>query len=297
VIPATLRRGAAVAVATLAMLASVTWAAPKKKGDKKPPPAPAEAKPVEKPAPAPAPPPPPPPPQVVPAPKADDPSQPPPPEKRRMVGILDVRVDGVPDEIKQHFERGLEEQLDTKIYWLSSRAQMRERMKFSTKWTEGCLVGACLAELRTQTQAELVLLAAFNGSGTSFGHVVTIVRTDNGRVLSQESGRCEVCTVNEAMAEATLATMRLLSAVPDKLPDEAGDHSTAMDLVVTKAKADIDASAKSFRRLGITLTLVGVAVAAGGLATYMLQDKPDYALAITAAGGGLLLGGVVVLTF
>jgi len=284
-------RGVAV-VAALAMLTSSAWAAPKKKGDKKA--APAETKPAEKPAPAPGPAPV----EVKPVEsKVDDPSQPPPPEKRRMVGILDVRVDGVPDEVKQHFERGLEEQLDTKIYWLSSRAQMHERMKFSTKWTEGCLVGACLAELRTQTSAELVLLAAFNGSGTSFGHVVTIVRTDNGRVLSQESGRCEVCTVNEAMAEATLATLRLLNAVPDQLPDEAGDHSAAMDLVVTKAKQDIVASQKSFRRIGITMTLVGVAVAAGGLAAYVLQDKPDYALAITAAGGGLLVGGVVVLTF
>jgi len=292
---AQISRGVAVGVATLAMLASVAWAAPKKKGDKKPPPAPAETKPAEKPAPAPAPVPPP---EVKPAEAvADDPSQPPPPEKRRMVGILDVRVDGVPDETKQNFERGLEEQLDTKIFWLSSRAQMRERMKFSTKWTEGCLVGACLAELRTQTSAELVLLAAFNGSGTSFGHVVTIVRTDNGRVLSQESGRCEVCTVNEAMAEATLATMRLLSAVPEKLPDEAGDHSTAMDLVVTRARADIAASQKKIRRRGIAMTLIGVAIAGGGLAAYVLQDKPDYALAITAAGGGLLLGGVVVLTF
>ena len=214
-----------------------------------------------------------------------------------MVGILDVRVDGVADAVKAQFERGLEEQLDTKIYWLSSRAQMRERMKFSTKWTEGCLVGGCLAELRTQTNAELVLLAAFNGSGTSFGHVVTIVRTDTGRVLSQESGRCEVCTVNEAMAEATLAVLRLLNAVPDKLPDEAGDHSVAMDLVTASSKKELAETQRSVRRLGIALTVIGLAVAGGGLATYVLNDKPDYALAITAAGGGLLLGGVVVLTF
>ncbi len=214
-----------------------------------------------------------------------------------MVGILDVRVDGVPTEIKAQFERGLEEQLDTKVYWLSSRAQMRDRMKFSTRWTEGCLIGACLAELRTQTSAELVLLAAFNGSGTSFGHVVTIVRTDTGRVLSQESGRCEVCTVNEAMAEATLATLRLLNAVPDTLPDEAGDQSVAMDLAANASRAQLGDVHKSVRRRGITLALIGLAVAGGGLAAYVLDDKPSYALAITAAGGGLLFGGVVVLTF
>jgi len=282
-------------VAMLAMLAGSAVAAPKKKGDKKPAPT-TEAKAPEKPAPAP---PPPPPegkaPEAKPA--ADDVTAPPPPEKRRMVGILDVRVDGVPDEIKAQFERGLEEQLDTKVYWLSSRAQMRERMKFSTKWTEGCLVGGCLAELRTQTSAELVLLAAFNGSGTSFGHVVTIVRTDNGRVLSQESGRCEVCTVNEAMAEATLATLRLLNAVPDRLPDEAGDHSVAMDLAANQSKEQLATSHRVTRRRGLVLTLLGLAVAGGGIATYVLQDKPGYALAITGAGGGLLLGGVVVLTF
>ena len=284
-----------VGVVMLAMLASGAMAAPRKKGDKKPAPAP-EAKAAEKPAPAPATPPP----EHKPAevkPAVDDPAVPPPAEKRRMVGILDVRVDGVPDEIKAQFERGLEEQLDTKIYWLSSRAQMRERMKFSTKWTEGCLVGGCLAELRTQTSAELVLLAAFNGSGTSFGHVVTIVRTDNGRVLSQESGRCEVCTVNEAMAEATLVTMRLLNAVPDALPDEAGDHSVAMDLVATQSKQQLAELHRGERRRGIALTLIGLAVAGGGIAAYVLQDKPDYALAIAGVGGGLLVGGVVVLTF
>ena len=273
--------GVGVGIATLALLAGVVSAAPKK-GEKKPAPVP------EAPAPVP---------EVKPAVVPDDPSLPPPPEKRRMVGILDVRVDGVPNEIKAQFERGLEEQLDTKIYWVSSRAQMRERMKFSTKWTEGCLVGDCLAELRTQTRAELVLLAAFNGSGTSFGHVVTIVRTDNGRVLSQESGRCEVCTVNEAMTEATLATMRLLNAVPDKLPDEAGDHSVAMDLVAATSKTALSAVHGSVRRRGIALTVVGLVAAGAGIATYVLQDKPAYAVAITAAGGGLLLGGVVVLTF
>jgi len=282
-----------VGIATLALLASAVSAAPKKKSEKKVPVTATKA--PETPAPSPQPPPP----ELVPAARVvvDDPSQPPPPEKRRMVGILDVRVDGVPDETKAQFERGLEDQLDTKVYWLSSRAQMRERMKFSTKWTEGCLVGECLAELRTQTSAELVLLAAFNGSGTSFGHVVTIVRTDNGRVLSQESGRCEVCTVNEAMAEATLATMRLLNAVPDKLPDEAGDHSVAMDLAANASRTELTETHRSVRRRGIALTVIGLAIAGGGLATYVLKDKPDYAVAITAAGGGLLLGGVVVLTF
>ena len=63
---------------------------------------------------------------------------------------------------------------------------MHEMMANSTKWTEGCVVGSCLHEVKTQTGAELVLLAALTGSGTSFGYVVTLVRTDTGRMLAQD---------------------------------------------------------------------------------------------------------------
>lgn len=221
----------------------------------------------------------------------------PPDGARRLIGILDVRVEGVPDDIKVQFERGLEEQLENRIYWLSSRAQMRERMKFSTKWTEGCLVGPCLAELRAQTSAELVLLAAFSGSGTSFGHVVTLVRTDTGQVLAQEAGRCEVCTLSEAMAGATLATLRLLSSVPDQLPDPAGEQSAALERALRPVRTELAAERRGHRRAGIALTVIGLAAASAGLAAYFLDDEPDYALALTAAGAGTTLGGVVVLAF
>lgn len=217
--------------------------------------------------------------------------------QRRMVGILDVRVDGVPADVKAEFERGLESQLDTNTYWVSSRQQVRERMRFSTKWAEGCLVGDCLAEVRTQTGAELVLLAALNGSGTSFGYVITLVRTDNGRVLAQESNRCDVCTVKEAMTEATLATIRLLNAVPDTLPDEAANQGAAIDIAVGKLVRRMRRDERSWNRRGLALTLTGIAVAAAGTALYLLDGEQDYALGIAAAGGGLAVAGVVVLTF
>jgi len=226
-------------------------------------------------------------------------AQPAPPAEgaRRLIGILDVRVEGVPDDVKVEFERGLEEQLENKIYWLSSRAQVRERMKFSTKWTEGCLVGPCLTELRAQTSAELVLLAAFSGSGTSFGHVVTLVRTDTGEVLAQEAGRCEVCTLNEAMTGATLATLRLLSSAPDQLPDEARDQRAALEAALKPVRHELAAERRGTRRAGIALTVLGLAAAGAGIAAYLLDDEPDYALALTAGGAGLTAGGVLVLAF
>lgn len=215
-----------------------------------------------------------------------------------MVGILDVRVDGVSDDVKAKFEMQLEQQLDTNQYWLSNRAQMRDRMKFSTKWTEGCLVGECLAEVRTQTRAELVLLAALNGSGTSFGYVVTLVRTDTGRVLAQKSERCDVCTINEAMTEATLATIALLNEIPNALPDDAALRATALKTLVDSNQRELAARRRHRRRVGTALTITGLAVGIGGAAAaFLVADHPKWAVGVAAGGAGIAAGGVVVLTF
>lgn len=220
-----------------------------------------------------------------------------PPPGRRIVGLLEVRVDGAAPEVAAEFEHALEEQLDTTSYWLAGRAKMRERMQFATKWVDGCVSGPCLAEVRTQTGAELVVLAVLTGSGTSFGYAVTIVRTDNGRVLAQESSRCDVCMVKEAMTEATLATLRLLNAVPERLPDESAEQGAQIDMAVGKLVRRIESRERTWSRRGLRLALVGLGVAATGFGLYLTQDRPDWALIMTAAGGGLGAGGVVVLTF
>ncbi len=215
-----------------------------------------------------------------------------------MVGILDVRVDGVSEDVKLRFEQQLEQQLDTNQYWLSNRAQMRERMKFSTKWTEGCMIGACLAEIRTQTRAELVLLAALNGSGTSFGYVVTLVRTDTGRVLAQKSERCDVCTINEAMTEATLATITLLNEIPAVLPDHAAEQSAAIEVAASVSRREVVARRRHTRRIGTLLTVSGLVIGlGGGAAAYLISNHPSWAKATAGVGGGMAAGGVVVLTF
>lgn len=215
-----------------------------------------------------------------------------------MVGILDVRVDGVSDDIKLKFEQQLEQQLDTSQYWLSNRAQMRERMKFSTKWTDGCMIGACLAAVRTQTQAELVLLAALNGSGTSFGYVVTLVRTDTGRVLAQKSERCDVCTLNEAMTEATLATIALLNEIPATLPDQAAEQSAAIEVAASAGRREVATRRRHTRRIGTALTVSGLAIGLGGAAAaYLIAAHPVWAKATAGVGAGIAAGGVVVLTF
>src|SRR4029079_13498375 len=214
-----------------------------------------------------------------------------PADKRRIIGILEVRVDGVPDDIKESFQKGIEEKFDAKSYWLINRARMKQMMMGSTKWTEGCVVGQCLAEVRTQTGAELVLLAALTGAGTSFGYVVTLVRTDTGRVLRQSTERCDVCTVNEAMSRAMRATVELLENVPDQLPDEAAEHTAGVDRAVGAVKQEVVARDRRNSRLGIALAVVGLVAAVGGGALYS-QNGETYAAMIMAGGGTALASGV-----
>ncbi|HSR96852.1 MAG TPA: hypothetical protein VLM79_07380 [Kofleriaceae bacterium] len=217
-------------------------------------------------------------------------------DKRRIIGILEVRVDGVPDDIRESFQKGIEEKFDAARYRLANHARVKQMMMGSTRWTEGCVVGQCLAEVRTQTGAELVLLAALTGAGTSFGYVVTLVRTDTGRVLRQSTERCDVCTVNEAMSRAMRATVDLLDAVPDKLPDEVAEQTANLDRAVGAVKQEVAARDRRNSRLGIALAVVGLAAAVGGGALYS-HDHETYAAMIMAGGGAALASGVVVLTF
>jgi hypothetical protein len=219
-------------------------------------------------------------------------------DNRRMVGLLEVRVEGLSDEVRASFQHQLEEQIDSKRFRIADPAYLKKAMSQSTKWTDGCLVGRCLAEIRAQSGTELVLLAALTGSGTSFGYVVTLVRTDTGRVVDQEADRCDVCTVSEAMRGATLAEVRLLSNVPDRLPDEAAEQAAAIQRATDDARRAVAARDRRTSRIGIVLVAVGLAGALVGGALYLLDDsRPNYAIATAAGGAALSTGGIVVLTF
>src|SRR5690348_4400971 len=45
-------------------------------------------------------------------------------DKRRIIGILEVRVDGVPDDIRESFQKGIEEKFDAARYRLANRARV-----------------------------------------------------------------------------------------------------------------------------------------------------------------------------
>jgi hypothetical protein len=178
-------------------------------------------------------------------------------DDKRTVGILDVRVEGVAPEAKIQFGNALEAQLATSPYTLLTQPKMHDAMATSAKFTEGCIVGTCLLDIRAQTHADLVLLVAFNGSGTTYGFVVTLVRTDTGGVLSQRSERCDICTVTEAMGKATKATVELLEATPAKLPDEAAAQRAFVAAAIEPYKREVLVAKRHPKKLGTGLTIAG----------------------------------------
>ncbi len=237
----------------------------------------------------------PPPPAPAPAAEPPQPTMPGANDPRKIIGILDVRIDGAPPEIGAQFQKDLDAQVDPKHYFLAPRVLTHEIMANSTRWTEGCVVGPCLQELRRQTRAAIVLLASLTGSGTSFGWVITLVRTDSGNVLSQRAERCDVCTVDEALRNATRAAVDLLSAIPETLPDE---HPKPLPEPPAEASDDRIAALHHARKVtAVGVLVAGIVAAAAGTAVYYAENHSTAGLAIAGAGAGLLVGGIVTLTF
>ncbi len=244
--------------------------------------------------PPPEPPPPPPPPEPAPEP------QPKPGDKRRSIAVLEVKLgEGVPAEVSAQFAKELDALIDRKMYWVAYPHHVHELMGNSTKWTEGCVVGSCLHEVRAQTGADVVLLAALTGGGTSFGSVITLVRTDSGRVLSQEIRRCDVCTISEAVKTATQTAIAQLSGIPEVLPDDTAvtrDAVEATRVPLEKKLAQLERESHH-TGAGLALLIGGLAAIGAGIALYELDNHASYGVTAAGLGGGLALGGVVVLTF
>jgi hypothetical protein len=263
------------AVFIVAALGTTAHAGP---ANKKP--APPSAVPATQPAPPPEPPPPP-------LPGANDP--------RMVIAVLDVRIDGTPPDVGVQFQKALDAQIDPKHFFVAPRSQIHEIMASSTRWTDGCDIGPCLQDLRKQTRASIALLASLTGSGTSFAWVITLARTDSGNVLSQRAERCDVCTVDEALRNATRAAIDLLSAVPEPLPDEHPAPPPRDDSQPLEAK--LAAMHHTRTTTGIGLLVAGVAAAAAGTAVYYGDGHSKAGLGVGGVGAGLLVGSLVTFTF
>jgi hypothetical protein len=208
------------------------------------------------------------------------------PADKKIVGILEVRVDGVSPTVAERFEAAIEEGLASAELWIATRTRLREMLAGST-WSEGCLFGPCLAEVRRQTEVDRVVIAYFQGRGSSYRFVVSLVDTRTGRVRAQAAERCEVCTLSEALDGAVLATIGLVhEATPGDLP---GDVAPPRRPRRVKSASDRTQARRA------ALLLVGVGALAGGAGLYFAsRDRDAVGYAALGGSGGLMAAGAVM---
>ena len=203
---------------------------------------------------------------------------------RKIIGVLEVRVDGVSSTAAEKFEVGIEDGLSSTEYWVATRKRMREILAGSS-WSEGCVFGPCLAEVKRQTAADLIVDAYFEGTGSSYRFVVTLVETATGSVVAQVADHCDVCTLTEALDTAALDTIGLVNGAND-----------APRAVTTGSRARPDDHAVNRGRRAsrrASLLLISGAVLAGSTAAYFFHTHDrDLGYASAGAALGMTAGGI-----
>ena len=186
-----------------------------------------------------------------------------------LIGLLEVRVEGVSDAAATMFAQQIAESLGIAGYKVASATRLREFLTTSP-WNAACLVGDCLAVLKTHAGVDRVVEARMVSTGPSYHYVITLLDTGSGAVITQKADRCEVCTTEEAFAEAGLAVVGLLHGLD-------GDRTRSTTL-----------------RLGVAL--VTAAVVAGGASAILYSSDDDSAGAVAAgAAGAFAVAGVTSL--
>lgn len=201
----------------------------------------------------------------------------------RVVGVLDVRGDGVSDVVVARFGEAIEEGLESATgITPAPQVRMKEQLA-STAWSVSCLVGACLAEVGVQAGVEWVVTAGLTGAGESYRYTITLLEAATGRVLQQVSETCAACTVDDVASQATLATMGLI---------DAGDPGVGAAIGAARGRGKHHA--RTLRRA--SLAVLGVALVAAGAGAYFTrEDDVDVGYPLLGAAGGLAASGVLML--
>jgi hypothetical protein len=205
-----------------------------------------------------------------PAPLADD-----------LIGLLDVRVEGVSPAAAEVFSKQIEESLGIAGLQVAPRARLREFLA-GTPWNAACLIGDCLKELKTHAGVAQVVEAALVSIGPSYHYTLTVLDTETGAIVKQTSRKCDVCTTDEAFADAALAIVELISS----LDEGAAASPAAPD---TRAKGR-----RATRRAA--LALVGAAIVAGAGGAYLMsRDEDRLGAAALGGAGAFAVAGVTCL--
>lgn len=194
-----------------------------------------------------------------------------------LIGLLDVRVEGVSDTAAEVFAKQIEESLGIAGLQVASRARLREFLA-GTPWNAACLVGECLKELETHAGVGQVIEAALVSIGPSYHYTITLIDTGTGTIIRQTSRKCDVCTTDEAFADAALEVVALVTN-----PDGDGAGSKAV-LPRAPAPASTVKGRRATRRAAVAL--LGAAVLAGAGGAYLLSRDEDRLGAAAVGGAG-----------
>jgi hypothetical protein len=208
----------------------------------------------------------------------------------QIVGLLDVRGDGVSNVVLATFSEAVEEGLaGADDFQPASKVRMHEMLAASS-WSSGCIVGPCLAEVRAQTDAGYVVIAGVTGSGESYRFTVTLIETGKGQVVDQRSESCPACTVEDLSSAATLATIELINSVDVTAVTD--DSARAAENVVLRGR--VHRHARLVRRAGVLVLGLGLLTAAGA-AYFVHKDDLDVGYPLLGATAGLAVSGAVML--
>jgi hypothetical protein len=210
------------------------------------------------------------------------------------IGVLEVATDGVSQAAGDKFEQSVEETLAGVGFRVVRSPTVKEKLA-GTNYIGGCTVGPCMREVLARTGLRRVLVGRIQGTGQSYSVVVSLVDTRTGELVSQVAQSCPVCTVDEAISTATLATVELLTSTsaPDR---RAAAMASARASERAAARATLDRRAARVRRFGWFM-VIGGAVAAGVGGGLFAADRDRPGSVSVGVGGGLAVAGVSALVW
>jgi hypothetical protein len=213
-----------------------------------------------------------------------------------IVGILHVDVKGVSETAAEMFENSLENGLGNAGFQVARRDRMAQMLEPSG-YVEGCLIGPCVQKVFKITGVRLLLVARITGVGKNFSFIVTLIDSRTGMPTSQAAERCAVCTLDEAIATASLAVIGLVTgAGGTTITDPAvGPTGATLDPAEVRAQAAQDRKLLAARKRSVmrgAIFFVGMAALSGAVSVYMYaRDDNDVAYPAAAAAGAFALSG------
>lgn len=202
-----------------------------------------------------------------------------------IIGILDIRVEGMSDTASEVLTKGVAAAVGKAGYMVVLPDRLREVMT-TTPFNSACRVGPCLLELHKQANVDLVLVAAIVAIGANHDYVVTLVDTTTGLPIEQIQRTCDVCTIDEAISSMAAASIELVVKSAGRAPEP----------IIEPPPPRIVHPPPRRRLWRAGVALIGTAVVAASSGLMVHEAHPDLGAGLVGAGATLAVAGGACLT-